>query len=43
VYETYGQKQISVTFEKNKSVEADSGFAAHTGSVVSDLQGDSPL
>jgi hypothetical protein len=43
VYETARQKQISVTSEKQVSVQADSGFTAHTGSMVSELLCDFPL
>jgi hypothetical protein len=37
------QKEISVTFEKHISVQANSGFTAHTGSMVSELLCDFPL
>jgi hypothetical protein len=43
VYETPRQTEISVTFEKQMSVKADSGFIAHSGSMVSELPCDSLL
>jgi hypothetical protein len=43
VYETPRQNESSVTFEKHMSVQADNGFTAHTGSMVSELQCGSPL